>query len=1499
MSDKYDQWFERGQRLGYEGEKLEEYVEKRIKESFQREERLRNLEIAREKEVAEQRKAEAEQREREYVLKEKEREQEHKRQIELLQLRQEQGINNGIVPRQDAPRSSRPKLPSFDEQRDDIDAYLERFERFAKSQSWTTETWAISLSPLLTGKGLDVYASMAPDEANNYEALKIALLKRYQLTEEGFRGKFRESKPQKEETVVQYVARLRRYLTRWMELSGIEHSYDALSDLMLREQFISMCSQELAMFLKERVPKTIAEVTKLAEQYVEAHGVSLITSRPTRSAQPVTSRPPQSTNVQTQQSSQHDSKSDRPKKCFICHQDSHFARDCPKNRKNKTAAAAHQTQEEQPQQRQKGSVRRRRQQRSQSPNDWRKRDPDEQRDNLRTSTGASCQSDIPPLNLVDGCVKDGRLQLANGQSIPYAGALCNDHKIRNGLPLCQGYVGDRLVEVLRDTGCNTAAIKRDIIKDNQLNGKVSSCVLMDGTLRQFPMATITVDTPYFSGEVDAMCMPNPIHDLIIGNIPGVKPVPDPNWQRERIPCKASAVTTRAMNAKEKHQIKPLVVPAVTIEEIGIKELKKQQDEDETLTKLWKHAEEEHEFTGKGQRSYRYVVTKDVLYRIYTQRHGGTVNVTRQIVVPTALRKRVMELAHESIVGGHLGSKKTMDRITSAFFWPGINGDVTRFCRSCDTCQRTIPKGKVTKVPLGEMPIIDAPFERIAIDLVGPIAPMSEAGNRYILTVVDYATRYPEAVPLKKIETERISEALLEIFSRVGFPKEVLSDRGTQFTSDLMKEVSRLVSIKQLFTTPYNPKCNGLCEKMNGTLKSMLRKMCQERPKDWDRYLPAVLFAYREAPQASTGFSPFELLYGRTVRGPMQILKEIWTEAETPETQNTYQYVLDLRNRLEETCQIARESLMEAKEDYKHHYDKKTKNRIFKVGQKVYILLPTDHNKLLLQWKGPYEVVEVLNRMDYKVKVDGKDKIYHANLLKLYIPRDGDDIRKTDGRQGKNFAATVAVIEPSDADGVVDDENLLDLLYKTQEETYLDVNVNPDLTPQQTQDVKDLLKEFQDIFTEKPGCTTLVKHKIDVTTKQPIRVKPYPMPYAKRKDVDDEVQKMLKANVIEESCSDYNSPIVLVKKKDGSNRFCIDFRQLNTVTKFDTEPMGSTEDIMAKLCDDKYFTKIDLAKGYWQIPMEEEAKPMTSFTTNNGSYQFRMMPFGLINSGASFNKMMRKLLKGCSNVDNYVDDILGHTVSWDAHMSTLRDIFHRIREASLTVRPSKCYIGYGTIDFTGHVVGKGEIRTEEDKVNKIRNATQPTTKKEVQAFIGLANYYRKFIPNFATIAAPLTDLTKGGMPKKVVWDKPQEHAFKTLRDLLTSSPILRLADLSRHFILRTDASDVGVGAVLLQEYEDGIFPVAYASKKLLDRERNYSVIERECLAIVYGVKKFQKYLYGKEFIIQTDHAPLSYIQKCRAESGRIMRWSLFLQNYRFRIEAIKGSENVGADYLSRQ
>ena len=212
----------------------------------------------------------------------------------------------------------------------------------------------------------------------------------------------------------------------------------------------------------------------------------------------------------------------------------------------------------------------------------------------------------------------------------------------------------------------------------------------------------------------------------------------------------------------------------------------------------------------------------------------------------------------SIFCGHLRMKKTGDKIRLQFFWPGLQQDVKMHCLSCDLCQRTFPKGKMTRVPLERMPIIETPFERVAVDLVGPIQPVPERKNRYILTLMDYATRYPEAVLLPGIEAERVAKALFNMFTRLGFLSEILTDLGSQFTPEVMKEVSRLLSIRMLNTTAYHPMCNGL-------LKHMLKKICTENPKDWDRYIPALLFAYREVPQESLGFSLFELLYGNGER----------------------------------------------------------------------------------------------------------------------------------------------------------------------------------------------------------------------------------------------------------------------------------------------------------------------------------------------------------------------------------------------------------------------------------------------------------------------------------------------------------------------------------------------------------------------------------------------------------------------------------------------------------
>ena len=280
--------------------------------------------------------------------------------------------------------------------------------------------------------------------------------------------------------------------------------------------------------------------------------------------------------------------------------------------------------------------------------------------------------------------------------------------------------------------------------------------------------------------------------------------------------------------------------------------------------------------------------------------------------------------------------------------------------------------------------------------------------------------------------------------------------------------------------------------------------------------------------------------------------------------------------------------------------------------------------------------------------------------------------------------------------------------------------------------------------------------------------------------------------------------------------------------------------------------------------------------------------------------MRKVLNKLPNVDNFVDDIWVYSDNFEDHLIHLKALLERLRQAGLTAKPAKCYIACDEVDCLGHRIGGEGLKPNSEKVKAVENMTRPETKKQIRSFLGMVGFYRRFIPNFSAIAIPLTDLTKKNSPNKISeWNESHEKAFTTLKQRLVNYPVLRLPKLDEPFILQTDASDNGIGAVLLQE-EDGVkFPIAFASKKLLSRERNYSVIEKECLAIVWSIDKFHRYLFGSKFILETDHEPLRYLQTAKTLNPRIMRWALKLQPYSFRIVAIRGRDNIGADCLSRQ
>ncbi|KAL3866326.1 hypothetical protein ACJMK2_043633 [Sinanodonta woodiana] len=378
------------------------------------------------------------------------------------------------------------------------------------------------------------------------------------------------------------------------------------------------------------------------------------------------------------------------------------------------------------------------------------------------------------------------------------------------VPTATGTANSQTVTVLRDTRCTGVVVKRSLVRENQMLGWESPCMLLNQTIDRVPVAKIEIETPFLTGITEAMCMENPIYDLTIGNVDGSRL---PTLSDFRFPI-VQAVETRAQTDK-KPLLKLKVPEAVT--DISRDEFTREQIRNGSLST-------ERSLSGtakycKGGGSSKFVRTKGLMYREFSPWDGGKY---LQLVVPQIYRSHVLRLAHESSMA-----------VLREFYWPGVNGDVKRFCRSCNVCQKTVSKGRNTRVPLGKMPLIDTPFKRVAIDIVGPILPITDRKNRYILTLVDYATRYPEAIALPSIETERVAEALVDMFSMVGVPEEILTDCGAQFTSELMSEISRLLSIKQLRTTPYHPMCNGLVERFNGTLKQMLRRMCAEKPRDWD------------------------------------------------------------------------------------------------------------------------------------------------------------------------------------------------------------------------------------------------------------------------------------------------------------------------------------------------------------------------------------------------------------------------------------------------------------------------------------------------------------------------------------------------------------------------------------------------------------------------------------------------------------------------------------------
>ena len=1189
-SDVFDEeklfatFLQRGKAFGLQETELMDYVDKQIRQAQERQDRLivrreeeanrkqLGLELAAIKEreetarqTAKEQEETARQKEQEetkrQVQKTKE-EEETKRQAQAHSqpsTQQDGGEGLGQASRV-GHRPTLPKLPAFRDKTDDIDSYLFRFETHATALKWDRTHWVTYLSALLEGTALTLFHSLSDTEDGTvtYEQLKSALLKKFQCTPEGFRKRFRESKPTAGEPFETYAVELRRLADRWISLSKVEKTYEGLLGLILSEQLLQSVSHDLATFLCEKDERSFQNLIKSAESYRHAHPNKNLARRsettvfgsvasvrdehrssehfgPTNSFRGhggYQSGPSrfwnrrgfdstrrswgdgrfrgQATRKEIVDTGRSGNQSSTTKCCFLCKQPGHFHQACPwKSRKNPCRI---------------------------------------------------CNFSHPP----DQCPFHKAVTKESMACALAPPSVCPEVDFSGKLHLQSGTVNGVRCSVLRDTGATICAVRKRLVQPCQLLGSSVRCVSFGGREEEFPLAKVSVDCPYFSGEMTCCVLDAPIADFIVGNVPQV----------------------------------PSLVP---------------QDE---------------------------------------------------------------------------------------------------------------------------------------------------------------------------------------------------------------------------------------------------------------------------------------------------------------------------------SCELTMQNSSAASQRNKNY--KKTQDRKFSVGEEVLVLLPSASNKLLSSWLGPFPITKVFHP-DYRVLVKGKEKVFHANMLKRYVRREeaadvavggskcvqsvGDfvpwreisplldevdmSVPKVPSTSSGDFHAVESVCSA----GVVQDHGedvsipTLSVPMSTSipDEDVSCVQFDDALSEVQLDELKAVFHTHADILTTRPGVFSgNLMLEIPLTSDVPIRRKMYNLPFSSKEVVEKEIQVMLDLEIIEPSQSPYSSPVVLVRKKDGSCRFCIDFRGLNKITVFDAEPIPNVEDLFVRLAHSRFFTKIDLAKGYWQILVLPEDRPKTAFATHQGLFQFIRMPFGLVSAPAVFARMMRMLHLADLSAENFFDDILVHSASWSDHLHHVRNVLDRLKSYGLTARPSKILAGFQSLEFLGHVVGSGVLRPDESKTDKILQVSTPTTKKQVRSLLGLLSFYRRYIPGFASVAAPLTDLTKEGgrSCRSIHWTPDCASALQEIQDILSRKPVLLLPRLDLPFVLQTDASSTGLGAVLLQEFEDSLHPVCFASRKLLDREKRYSTIERECLAIVWAVHKFVRFLWGVRFVLQTDHRPLTYLRTSNFKNSRIMRWALSLQEFSFEVLPVSGQANVFADLLSR-
>lgn len=455
------------------------------------------------------------------------------------------------------------------------------------------------------------------------------------------------------------------------------------------------------------------------------------------------------------------------------------------------------------------------------------------------------------------------------------------------------------------------------------------------------------------------------------------------------------------------------------------------------------------------------------------------------------------------------------------------------------------------------------------------------------------------------------------------------------------------------------------------------------------------------------------------------------------------------------------------------------------------------------------------------------------------------------------------------------------------------------------ELMDLCLQFSQIFAmpdDEGSVNNFYKQTLTLKDEIPVYVKNYRLPQTQKSEINSQVKALLSKDLIELSTSSYNSPLLLVPKKstDGTRkwRLCVDYRLLNKKLIPDKFPLPRIEEIIDSLGNAKHFSVMDLQSGFHQIPLDKKSRPTTAFSTENGFYQWKVLPFGLSVAPSSFSRMMALTFSGLgpNRAFIYMDDIIVVGFSEKTHLDNLKAVFETCDKFNLKLNPEKCDFFKTEVNFLGLTCSAQGILPNKEKSYAIENYPTPLDKEATKRFVAFANYYNRFIPNFAKLSQPLNQITR----KRAIfeWSKECDKSFQEIKKLLLSPQILKYPDFSKNFILTVDASNFACGAVLSQMSNNSDHPICYISKTFKKGEINKPIIEKELLAIHFAIKKLRPYLYGRSFTVRSDHKPLIYLYNLKNPSSKLTNLRLDLEEYDFIVEYIKGRDNVAADALSR-